>query len=162
MSWSATGGVVVADTIPGEGAEMSIRQRALSHLRSRLYTDAGLEDLLGFGVFDLDRREVSKRVLTSRLYPPEESWTHRWSWWHVIPEVKIAGEGALVLLCESRSFEGFHILHVPRQWLRDHRDELAYQSAKEAFSLFLSAEPSDRFVERRGGGLDFGSWLFGP
>ena len=33
---------------------MSIRQRALSHLRSRLYTDAGLEDLLGFGVFDLD------------------------------------------------------------------------------------------------------------
>ena len=138
---------------------MSIRDQALDFLRARLLDDAELRDRLGFGPVALGTRPCSSRVLSSRLYPPEESWTHRWSWWHQFGEVKMEGEESLILLCEAVGDEDFHVLDVPRVWIREHCGELAFSPPQSKFNLFLSAEESDQFVERRGTGLEFGQWL---
>ena len=137
---------------------MNIRAAALSHLRARLATEGDLRKRLGIQPDGLTSRPTSSRVLASKVYPPEHSWTGRWSWWHQFSPDKLEGEGDLVLLCEARSGQDFHSLAVPRRWLREHQAELSFSDAQGKYNLFLSAVEDDLFAERRGQGLDFSHW----
>jgi len=132
---------------------MTLRKRALDALRREL-ADQDLVKHVGFGPTQVSKKRVSSRIVVSKVYRPDQSWTRRWSWWHQLPKAKLAGDRSLLLLCERRS-EGFHLLVVPRPWLREHQDRLAWSEAQEKFNLFLSAQPEDQFVECRGAGLDF-------
>lgn len=136
---------------------MSIRTHAIAALRRGL-TRPELRAATGLSLDALATRAVSSRIVASKVYPPGESWTGRWSWWHQITAAKLDGEGGLLLLCEGRS-AGFHALAVPRTWLIAHRADLAWSARQDRFNLFLSAEDGDRFRDRRGTGLDFARWL---
>jgi hypothetical protein len=140
---------------------MSARDKALGYLARGLAADADLQERLGFGPGMLRDRSVTRNVITSKVYSPETSWTGRWSWWHQLSPEKIGGEGRVVLLCESRLRDGFHILRVPKAWLHENRDALSFSAAQGKFNLFLSAEWKDQFRECRGAGLDFTPWLVG-
>jgi hypothetical protein len=99
---------------------------------------------------------------TSKFYVPERSWTGQAAWWLEIPRGVIdnSGSGNLHLLCQAApGLSEFHYLRVPADFLRRNLSKLALRDNGRV-SLFLSAEPSDQFVERRGSGkLPFASFL---
>ncbi|HEY0779737.1 MAG TPA: hypothetical protein VGD56_17340 [Gemmatirosa sp.] len=98
-------------------------------------------------------------IFTSRLYPPEQSWTGRAAWWLQIPvhRVHALDPGAVHLVCEARAGgRDFHYLRVPGAYLRDHLADLDTVLDGRAVSLFLSAESEARYRDERGPGrLDF-------
>lgn len=130
------------------------RSDGLAFLRQRLADEPGLRARLGFA--DVRSRSFTSRVVTSKRYRADESATRRPSWWHQLPEEKLPGDGALILLCAD-SVPAFHVLVVPRAWLQANQHRL--DSSGGRLQLFLSAEPDDRFLERRRSGLDFSRWL---
>lgn len=138
---------------------MSTRASALDALRRGL-DDHDLRARLGFGKDAVSTQAVASRIVVSKVYPPSTSWTRRWSWWHQLPEDKLAGEGSLLLLCEARK-AGFHLIAPPRIWLRENRNDLSWSVKQQRFNLFLSADEADLFMERRGVGLSFARCLVG-
>ncbi len=138
---------------------MSIRDRAIGYLARRLVFDENLQKRLGFGPASIGTRSAARNVITSKVHQPQRSWTGRWSWWHQLTPDKIEGDGVLVLVCEERDDDGFHVLAVPKSWLRENVASLSFSEAQGKFNVFLSAERGDRFLDRRGSGLDFTRWL---
>lgn len=104
-------------------------------------------------------------IVTSRLYPPEQSWTGRAAWWVQIPvhRVQALGAGAVHVVCErAAGGRDFHYLRIPGAYLRDHLADLDAPGDGRTLSLFLSAEPEARFHDERGPGrLDFASFEVG-
>ncbi len=105
-------------------------------------------------------------IFTSRLYPPEQSWTGRAAWWVQVPVHRLhaLGEGAVHLVCEARpGGRDFHYLRVPGAYLRDHLADLDAVDDGRTISLFLSAEPDARFRDERGPGrLEFARFAVAP
>ena len=99
-----------------------------------------------------------ERIVASQCFPPEETWTGRWSWWHRVPTVKVEGDGTIVLACARREGKGFDVLAIPSRWIREHSHELRIRSG--AYDLYISAEKDDLFRERRGPGeLDLSEFV---
>jgi hypothetical protein len=135
---------------------VTTRADALAHVQ-RLASDPKLRVRLGFGK---DGMEID-RISASKCFPPEESWTGRWSWWHRVPVVKVDGEGTIVLACAKREGKGFDVLAIPASWLREHAADLKIRSG--AYDLFISAERDDLYRERRGRGtLDLSGFVIEP
>lgn len=89
---------------------------------------------------------------TSKFYVPERSWTGESAWWIEIPRRAIETPGAhhLHLVCQvAPSVSTFHYLRVPAEFLTANLSKLALRENGRV-SLFLSAEPADLFVDRRG------------
>ena len=138
---------------------MDIRDYAYPYLQTRLEADASLRERLGFGPQDISSKEVKSRLSASKVYESGKSATRQRAWWHTITLRKLEANERLVLLCEAED-DRFHILDVPCSWLRDNRDDLSYSNASGgAYLLHLSAEPGDRFLDRRGGILKFNEWV---
>lgn len=94
-------------------------------------------------------------IFTSRFYPAAESWTERDAWWVQIPVARInaLGDGAVHLVFEAASGgKAFHYLRVPAAFLREHLDTLDRGEDGRVVSLFLSADPGNRFADERGVG----------
>ena len=94
-------------------------------------------------------------IFTSRFYPAAESWTGRDAWWVQIPVARIdaLGDGVVHVVCEAEpGGRGFHYLRLPAAFLRQHLDALDRPGDGRVVSLFLSAEPTTRFVDERGAG----------
>lgn len=90
-------------------------------------------------------------VYTSKYYTPEESWTADDAWAFSIPIDALERVGvSLVHLVGQAAPHGstFHYLGVPATFLREHLDGLALVGNK--ISLFLSAKPTNLFVDQRG------------
>jgi hypothetical protein len=138
---------------------MNIRSNAIEAL-GRGLAQRDLREAVGFGPDAVGIPAVNARILTSKVYPPEKSWTSRWSWWHQVPAKKLIGDSTLLLVCEARA-RGFHLLVVPQVWLRDHRDQLYTEEATDRITLYLSAEEPDLFQDMRGGRLNFSVWRVG-
>lgn len=97
----------------------------------------------------------------SKFYVPEHSWTGQSAWWLEIPRgiVENAESDHLHLLCQvAPNSSDFHYLRVPGEFFRRNLTKLVLRG-NGRLSLFLSAEPTDLFVERRGSGrLPFASF----
>ncbi len=131
---------------------MSVRRDAVKHVDNLAV--GSRRERLGAGPDGVPK----KMVFTSRCYPPAESWTGRWSWWHQVPVARTNGAGVVVLACERRDSKGLHVLGVPARWFREHRADLCVRD--DHFDLFISAEDADLFTERRGsGGADMHEFL---
>ncbi len=134
---------------------MTIRTKAIMYLREQLRR-ADCRRALGVTSADLRRRPSP--VAASRFFPPAESWTARAAWAITIAESKLDGTGKLIFLCERESGDGFHVLGVPREWLRDRAEQFAHSHGQ--CRLFLSAEAGELFTEVRGtGSVDFTGWV---
>lgn len=115
---------------------MSIRSTALRWLAAH------------HGVRDAD-------IFTSKYYPAEHSWTGRDAWWVQIPVHRLAALGPrdVHLVCQAApDGAGFHYLRVPADFLRANLPGLDAPGDGTVVSLFLSAEPDDRFRDARGAG----------
>lgn len=113
----------------------SLRSEALDWLASR------------FGV-------QGEPTYTSKFYVRERSWTGESAWWLEIPRRVIETSGArhLHLVCQAApGVSTFHYLRVPAEFVTANLSKLALRH-NDRVSLFLSAEPADLFVERRGTG----------
>lgn len=126
-------------------AGVTTRADALAHVQS-LARDPRLRERLGFGPDGMD----IGMIVASQCFPPEETWTGRWSWWHRVPTVKVEGDGTVVLACARRDERGFEVLAIPCAWIRQHSADLRIRSG--AYDLYVSAEKDDLFHERRGPG----------
>ncbi len=97
-------------------------------------------------------------MATSRFFPPSKSWTKRSAWAITLAEQKLDGPGKLVFVCEREDGNGFHVLGVPRPWLRDHA--VRFDRSDGKYRLFLSAKAGELFTEVRGTGrVGFSEWL---
>jgi len=88
----------------------------------------------------------------SKLYSPEESWTGGLAWWFEIPKESLKKSSKYIhLLCEAdlRSTY-FYVLRIPTSFLLKKEDGLGFREKTDKFSLFISAEPTTRFIEQRG------------
>jgi len=95
----------------------------------------------------------SRATYTSKYYVPEHSWTGRDAWWVEIPEAILeipSSPNVHLVLQAAPDAEQFHYLQVPASFLQRHLPKLTLRNGK--VSLFLSAEPSKRFVDQRGTG----------
>src|SRR5579859_5839219 len=133
---------------------MSIRADALAYIDSLAAGPHGKS--LGAGRGGVP----STTVFTSKLYSPAESWTGRRSWWHQVPLDRVQGGGVIVLVCEH-GVPAFDVLAVPAEWFRQHHAGLHQRDG--TYDLFLSAEPDELFVDRRGkGGLSLSTFRVPP
>jgi len=134
---------------------MTTRTRVINYLRVCLRAPT-IRHTLGINAADLRRRHSP--IATSRHYPPADSWTGRAAWAISIAEAKLDGTGKLVFLCEREDGDGFHVLGVPKEWLRTHRASFAFSHSH--CRLFLSAEPGELSCEVRGtGSVEFAPWV---
>ncbi len=95
----------------------------------------------------------SRATYTSKYYVPEHSWTGRDAWWVEIPETILKAEPRStvhIVLQAAPDANDFYYLQVPVSFLQRNAARLAVRNGR--LSLFLSAEPSARFVDRRGAG----------
>ena len=126
---------------------MSIRNEALLWLRAK-------------GV------ELEGEFRVSKLYTPEKSWTKSYAWWFEFPSgfVETAEDQFLNLLCRDSSEESnFYILKVPLSFIKKNRDRLGFRHTSDKFSFFLSADSSEKFIEKRGTGkIDFSNFEIVP
>jgi hypothetical protein len=135
---------------------VTTRADALAHVQ-HLALDGELRARLGFGPDGMD----IGMIVASQCFPPEETWTGRWSWWHRVPTVKVEGAGTIVLACARREGKGFDVLAIPSAWIREHSADLRIRSG--AYDLYISAEEDDLYTERRGtGSLDLTGFLVEP
>ena len=91
------------------------------------------------------------KILTSRFYPPKDSWTGTDAWWITIPLTAVEQEGEVHLVCEQPGTAGFRYLRVPTAFLRRHLNGFSLLHDTR-INLFLSAERKDEFTDRRGPG----------
>jgi hypothetical protein len=99
-------------------------------------------------------------IRSSRYYPPEESWTKRPSWWHEFPLTKLRDPNSthVHIICEKDTV-GFFYLKVPKSFFLENITSLCIRDDKNV-SLFLSADPSDMFIDYGGKGqIEFSEWL---
>lgn len=104
--------------------------------------------------------DSSMPIYTSKFYQSEESWTKTKVWWLEIPLniLDIASNTHVILICEiDASKEDYYYLNVPLSFLKKNLNRLYKRENK--ISLYLSAEEDDIFIERRGEGIDFISFV---
>jgi len=104
--------------------------------------------------------ESSIPIYTSKLYLPEESWTKSEVWWLEVPldVVNSTKNDHIVLLCEiSAEANEYYLLKVPLSFLQENMDRLYKRENK--LSLYLSAQEDDIFIDLRGEGVDFISFV---
>ncbi len=88
------------------------------------------------------------RILTSKFYPPAESWTGADAWWVQIPLAALDQDPFLhIVVQQAPASADFRYLRVPTAYLRQHANGLA--TIKQHLSLFLDAGPHT-FIDRRG------------
>jgi hypothetical protein len=104
----------------------------------------------------------SKSVYASKFYAPEHSRTKQAAWWLEIPQsaIETPKSAEIHLVCEKApDVDDFYYLKVPVEFLRRKLSSLDVRENGKV-SLFLSAEPDDMFVDRRGRGqVSFDSFL---
>jgi hypothetical protein len=104
----------------------------------------------------------SKSVYASKFYVPESSRTRQSAWWLEIPQaaIEMAKSAEIHLVCEvAPDIEDFHYLKVPVEFFRKNLPNFDIRKDGR-LSLFLSAEPEDMFVDRRGRGkVSFSDFL---
>ena len=96
------------------------------------------------------RHRVGKgRILTSKYYGPEESWTGADAWWIQIPVAALDQEPFLHFVVQrAPTSTEFRYLRVPTAYVRQHAKGLATVRDTH-ISLFLDAGPQT-FIDRRG------------
>lgn len=110
--------------------------------------------------------EITKR---SKFYVSSESWTGRPAWAF---EISIAAlrrdpSGATKLKCQrAPGSNEFEVLAVPKQYFLDNLDKLYVREDRGNISIFLSAEETDLYIDKRvtgdkrgTGGVPFGGFL---
>jgi hypothetical protein len=91
-------------------------------------------------------------VVTSRRYPPEESWTRAEAWWVQVPTSAIRAGKIVHIVCEAeRESNTFRHLQVPSSFFLQHLDEFA-TIGEDKINLFLSADEETVFEDQRGSG----------
>jgi hypothetical protein len=97
-----------------------------------------------------ERHRVGRgRILTSKLYPPTESWTAADAWWVQVPLVALDQDPFLHFVLQRTSGSSdFRYLRVPAAYLRQHANGLTTLKDKH-LSLVLDAGPQT-FIDRRG------------
>jgi hypothetical protein len=104
----------------------------------------------------------SKSVYASKFYMPEHSRTKQSAWWLEIPQsaIEIPKSAEIHLVCEkSPDVDDFYYLKIPVEFLQRKLPSLDVRENGKV-SLFLSAEPDDMFVDRRGRGqVSFSGFL---
>ena len=96
----------------------------------------------------------SNATYASKFYIPEKSWTRQSAWWLEIPLSKIdSPESADIhLLCQTApNAKDFHCMKVPVAFLKEELPGLCVRKSGK-LSLFLSAEQSEMFIDKRGSG----------
>jgi len=94
-------------------------------------------------------------VKRSKYYLAGESYTKRPAWAFEVPTEYIESEqdSAVTLRFETGpSTREYQELRVPCSYLKHKMPGLWVRSDRRCVSLFLSAEPADRFTDRRGSG----------
>jgi hypothetical protein len=101
------------------------------------------------------------RIITSRFYAPEESWTGDDAWWIQVPLKAIEQGEELHFVCQQKPpGGGFHYLRVPAEFMRDRLDEFAIINGSHV-NLFLDAAGA-LFTDRRGfGAVSFAKFEVG-
>ena len=92
-------------------------------------------------------------IRRSKYYRASESWTKRPAWAFEIPItfLESSPDGEVTLRCETGPSTGeYQELKIPCAYLKQQMDELWIRSDHETISLFLSADKSDKYVDRRG------------
>jgi hypothetical protein len=95
-------------------------------------------------------------IATSKFFRDKESWTGEEAWWFDLPIEKVkAGKNGIYYLVGESKKSSFVVLKVPNKFLIANlkKFETRYQGR---IRLHLSAESSDRLVDKRGKGqVDF-------
>lgn len=90
----------------------------------------------------------------SKYYPPNQSWTGSSAWAFEVPLGKLHElneNGTVTLRCQlAENPLAYRNLSVPAEFLKSHLSDFFIRNDRNAISLFLSAEPSNEFVEQRG------------
>lgn len=97
------------------------------------------------------RHRVGKgRILTSKYYAPDESWSGADAWWIQIPLAALDQDPFLhVVVQQAPGSTEFRYLRLPTAYLRQYAKGLA--TVKDThLSLVLDAGPQT-FIDRRGG-----------
>jgi hypothetical protein len=90
-------------------------------------------------------------IRRSKYYTAGKSWTKRPAWAFEIPLDAISAGGEILLRYETGPDTGHYAeLKVPCAFLRENLSGFWTREDRQTVSLFLSAEPQDRFTERRG------------
>ena len=108
-------------------------------------------------------KEVHPLVFVSKLYSGDESSTGKSAWWFEFPQA-VVSDGAfdhVHLLCaKDGAASDFYHLRIPTSYLEEQCTALDVRRDTGKFSLILSAENSQRFVDQRGRGfVGFDSFL---
>ena len=111
---------------------MTIRSSALAWLRAR--------------------RVSGGRVVTSKYYMPDESWTQDKAWWIQIPIRVTETVAEIHVVCQTApESTTFRHLRVPTKFLTAHLDDFA-MIGESKINLFLTAVPGAEFTDLRGPG----------
>ena len=87
----------------------------------------------------------------SKYYVAAESWTRRPAWAFEIPLRALHAKSEILLRCETGPDSGAYTeVKVPAAFLETNPGELWIREDRKTISLFLSAEPQDRFTDKRG------------
>ena len=100
-------------------------------------------------------RSVTRR---SKYYVADKSWTKRPAWAFEVPlDTVRGGAEVIVLRYETGPATGqYRELNVPCTFLPDILSGLWIREDRQTLSLFLSADPQDLFIDKRGsGGVSF-------
>jgi hypothetical protein len=98
-------------------------------------------------------RSTSERVVVSKYYTEDESFTHSAVWWFEFLERYAIDEQFLNLLCQvAPGSSDFHHLRVPMRYFLEHKQHIWFREDKVSFAPHLSAEKSRLFRELRGDG----------
>jgi hypothetical protein len=102
-------------------------------------------------------RATDERVVVSKYFTADESFTHTPVWWFEFLERYATEEQFLNLLCQvAPGGSDFHHLRVPMQFFLEHKEHLWFREDKLSFAPHISAERSRLFREIRGDGqVDF-------
>jgi len=110
--------------------------------------------------------EYQGKNRVSKLYSADESWSKSKVWWFEFPESDITDDlsGFQNLLCNKNSnSEHFHLIRVPNSFLIKFKNGLYLRNKKgiSTFSIYLSANPEDMYVEQRGEKhIEFGDFSY--
>ena len=91
-------------------------------------------------------------IHVSQLHPAEESPTGQPAWWFEVPQREVGGWHQADIFLVYQSFndpDEFGCLRIPAAFFPACRDYLDFRRAKNCYSLILSAQARDRFVDRR-------------
>lgn len=110
--------------------------------------------------------ETKGKFRASKLYLEEESWTKSKVWWFEfsINDVYDDIKGFSNLLCEKYpNSSEFSLVQVPNKYLIDSKHSLYIRDKKGVltFSIYLSANDNDKYIEQRGtGSISFQEYVY--